>query len=216
MTSQPSTFYFNATIITVNSTRDVLLEGALLVTKNRITAIGKTTSLSSNLPAETKYVDLEGKIVLPGLINAHAHVAQSLMKGLGEDLDLHTWACDAIWPLKASYEGKDGYVAARLALAEMLKSGTTTFLEPMLPSHAGFENVVKAVEVSGIRACLVSVDELLPWSEYADIGKGKIGEICEAEYCSWRVILGCSRQGCRVNVYRGSALGSQAASWESR
>lgn len=157
MTSQTSTFYFNATIITVNSTRDILLDGALLVTGNRITAIGKTTTLSSNLPSGTKHVDIEGKIVLPGLINAHAHVVQSLMKGLGEDLDLHTWACDAIWPLEASYQGKDGYIAARLAFAEMLESGTTTFLEPMLPSHAGFENVVKAVEESGIRACLVSV-----------------------------------------------------------
>ena len=85
-----------------------------------------------------------------------SHVSQSLMKGLGEDIDLHTWACDTIWPLEASYQDKDGYVAARLALAEMLKSGTTTFLEPMLPSHARFRNVVKAMEESGIRACLVS------------------------------------------------------------
>lgn len=156
MTSQSPTFYFNATIITVNLTRDILLDGAILVTGNRITDIGKTVTLSSNLPTETKHVDLEGKIVLPGLINGHAHVVQSLMKGLGEDMDLHTWACDAIWPLEASYTDKDGYIAARLAFAEMLKSGTTTFLEPMLPSHAGFGNVVKAVEESGIRACLVS------------------------------------------------------------
>lgn len=161
MTSQTSAFYFNATIITVNSKRDILLDGALLVTGNRIIAIGKTTALSATLADGIKHVDLQGKIVLPGLINAHAHVAQSLMKGLGEDLDLHTWACDAIWPLEASYQDKDGYVAARLAFAEMLKSGTTTFLEPMFPSHAGLRNVVKAVEESGIRACVVSLDETL-------------------------------------------------------
>ena len=161
MISETSTLYFNATIITVNATRDILLDGAILVTGNRIAAIGKTRALSSNLPDGTKHVDLEAKIVLPGLINAHAHVAQSLMKGLAEDMDLHTWACDAVWPLEACYRDKDGYVAARLAVAEMLKSGTTCFLEPMLPSSAGFENVVMAVEESGIRACVVSIRLLI-------------------------------------------------------
>lgn len=77
------------------------------------------------------------------------------MRGLAEDMDLHRGACDAVWPLEASYQGDDGYVAAKLAMAEMLKSGTTCFLEPMLPSHAGFERIVDAVEESGIRGCLV-------------------------------------------------------------
>jgi cytosine/adenosine deaminase-related metal-dependent hydrolase len=157
MSSETCALYFNATIITVNITRDILLDGAILVTGNRIAAIGKTHVLSLNLPGGTKYVDLEGKIVLPGLINTHAHVAQSLMKGLAEDMDLHSWARDAIWPLEACYWDKDGHVAATLAFTEMLKSRTACFLELMLPSHAGFENVVKAVEESGIRACVVSI-----------------------------------------------------------
>jgi hypothetical protein len=94
--------------------------------------------------------------VIPGLINTHAHLAQSLLRGLAEDLDLHSWLCDAIWPLEACYEGEDGYVAARLTIAEMLKTGTTCFLEAMLTHRAGIENVVRAVGEMGIRACLVS------------------------------------------------------------
>jgi cytosine/adenosine deaminase-related metal-dependent hydrolase len=156
-----STLYRNGTIITVNKRREIILDGGIHVVGNRIAAIGKSTNFtnSSSLPANTTIVDLKGKVVIPGLINAHAHLIQSLMRGLAEDMDLHRWACDAIWPLEASYEGDDGYIAAKLAMSEMLKSGTTCFLEPMLPSHAGFDRVSKALEETGIRGCLVSCDE---------------------------------------------------------
>jgi cytosine/adenosine deaminase-related metal-dependent hydrolase len=157
-TDPVSTLYTNGTIITVNETRDVVLDGAILVVGGLIAAIGKAEDLvkSQKLPAGTVTVNLKSKIVMPGLINAHSHLIQSLMRGLGEDMDLHRWACDAIWPLEASYEKGDGYTAAKLTMAEMLKSGTTCFLESMLPSQAQFGDVARAVEETGIRACLVS------------------------------------------------------------
>ena len=125
------------------------------MTGSRITRIGKTAALaSSSLPENAITVSLTGKIVLPGLINTHSHLAQSLLRGLAEDLPLHSWLCDAVWPLEANYDKDDGYVAARLTIAEMLKSGTTCFLESMLTHRSGFENVVRAVSESGIRACL--------------------------------------------------------------
>jgi cytosine/adenosine deaminase-related metal-dependent hydrolase len=156
MSSDPSTLYTNATIITINPDREVLLDGALLITGTRIVAINKTSTFAPNsLPQNTKTVSLKGRILLPGLINTHSHLAQSLLRGLAEDLPLHSWLCDAIWPLEASYDAEDGYIAARLTIAEMLKSGTTCFLESMLTHRSGFENVVRAVGESGIRACLV-------------------------------------------------------------
>lgn len=152
-----STLYTHATIITINPNREVILEGAILVIGSRIAAIGKTASLSGSfLPESTTTVSLAGRILLPGLINTHSHLAQSLLRGLAENLPLHSWLCDAIWPLEASYDADDGYVAANLTIAEMLKSGTTCFLESMLTHRSGFENVVRAVKQSGIRACLVS------------------------------------------------------------
>lgn len=155
MAQEKSTLYTHATIITINPSREVILDGSILVTGFRITAIGKTSALSSSkLPANTSTISLRGKIVLPGLINTHSHLAQSLLRGLAEDLPLHSWLCDAIWPLEANYNADDGYVAARLTIAEMLKSGTTCFLESMLTHRSGFENVVRAVSESGIRACL--------------------------------------------------------------
>jgi cytosine/adenosine deaminase-related metal-dependent hydrolase len=156
MSSEESTLYTNATIITINPSREIVLDGAILITGNRIAAIGKTAKLLGSLPKDTKTISLAGRIVLPGLINTHSHLAQSLLRGLAEDLPLHSWLCDAIWPLEACYDADDGYVAARLTIAEMLKSGTTTFLESMLTHRSGFENVARAVDESGIRGCLVS------------------------------------------------------------
>lgn len=106
-------------------------------------------------PENTTRVDLSGRIVIPGLVNTHSHLAQSLLRGLAEDLPLKSWLCDAIWKLEASYDADDGYIAAKLTIAEMLKSGTTCFLESMLTHRSGFENVVRAVGETGIRACLV-------------------------------------------------------------
>jgi cytosine/adenosine deaminase-related metal-dependent hydrolase len=159
--SEQSILYTNATIITVNTTRDIILDGAVLTTGPTIVRIGKTSDDFHDLKAsiecgQTIVKDCQNKIIIPGLVNTHAHLAQSLLRGLAEDLNLHSWLCDAIWPLEASYQAEDGYVAAMLTIAEMLKSGTTSFLEAMLTHGSGIDNVVRAVKETGIRACLVS------------------------------------------------------------
>jgi len=149
--------FVHATIVTVNSNREVILDGALLIEAGRITAIGKTADLLSQVNAAKRLdiVDCANKIIIPGLVNTHAHLAQSLLRGLAEDLPLHSWLCDAIWPLEANYADEDGYVAAMLTIAEMLKTGTTCFLEAMLTHRSGLGNVVRAVTETGVRACLV-------------------------------------------------------------
>lgn len=150
--------YYNGTIVTVDPSRRIILDGAFLVIGGRIRAIGKThESITWDiLPDNVHRVDLQQRIVIPGLINGHVHLIQSLMRGLAEDLELHEWASCAIWPLEVAYRGEDGAVAARLAVAEMLKTGTTCFLEPMLPSSAEskFSDIVQAVGETGIRACM--------------------------------------------------------------
>ncbi|KAF2108579.1 5-methylthioadenosine/S-adenosylhomocysteine deaminase n1 [Lophiotrema nucula] len=147
--------FIHATIITINKEREVILDGALLTENGRIAAIGKTSEIHVQHQNDNiQILDCENKIIIPGLINTHAHLAQSLLRGLAENLNLHSWLCDAIWPLEANYAEEDGYVAAQLTIAEMLKTGTTCFLEAMLTHRSGLENVVRAVEESGIRACL--------------------------------------------------------------
>lgn len=159
--SGTSRLFIHATIITVSKDREIVLDGALLVRNGRIAAIDKTDILISDVDEMTEVIDCTNKIIVPGLINTHAHLAQSLLRGLAEDLSLHSWLCDAIWPLEASYAEEDGYTAAMLTVAEMLKTGTTCFLEAMLTHRSGLNNVVKAVEETGIRACLVSPPRFL-------------------------------------------------------
>lgn len=159
---EPSRLFVHATIITINKSRDIILDGAVLIQSNRIAAIDKTKSLISAISESTEIIDCTNKIIIPGLINTHAHLAQSLLRGLAEDLPLHNWLCDAVWPLEANYAEADGYAAAMLTIAEMLKTGTTCFLEAMLTHRSGLENVVRAVEETGIRSCLVSSTFLSP------------------------------------------------------
>jgi cytosine/adenosine deaminase-related metal-dependent hydrolase len=72
--------YLHATIITVNHDRDVILDGAILVEGDKIADIGKADGLTSKYPKE-ETVDLEGRIVIPGLISTHMHTAQTLLRG---------------------------------------------------------------------------------------------------------------------------------------
>lgn len=159
-TNHPDVVVFtHATIITQDSQRTIWLDAAIVTKCDRIIAIGKTSQIVDDgnaLPSGARFVDCSGRVIIPGLVNTHAHAAQSLLRGLAEDVPLHSWLCDAVWPLEAQFDGNDGYVAAKLTIAEMLKSGTTCFLEAMLTHRTGFENVAKAVEEMGIRACLVS------------------------------------------------------------
>ncbi|KAJ5090961.1 hypothetical protein N7532_009645 [Penicillium argentinense] len=142
-----------ATIITVNKHNEILRDGYIRVDGDRVTDIG-SGPYKGDLAVGARQIDCRGKIIIPGLINTHAHLVQSLLRGLAEDLPLHNWLCDAIWPLEAVFAEDDGYHAARLTTAEMLKTGTTCFLDPMLTYRAGFDRVCAAVGEMGIRGCL--------------------------------------------------------------
>jgi cytosine/adenosine deaminase-related metal-dependent hydrolase len=72
--------YVHATIITVNSSRDIILDGAILVKDNLIADIGKTEKLLSKYDGD-ELVDLQGRIIIPGLISTHMHTAQTLLRG---------------------------------------------------------------------------------------------------------------------------------------
>ncbi|KAK8067015.1 hypothetical protein PG997_013762 [Apiospora hydei] len=172
----------DVTIITVDARRRIILNGFILTQEGRITHV--SSKPPNQIPEGTRILSLPGRIVIPGLINSHAHLAQSLLRGLAEDLPLHSWLCDRIWPLEAAYSGEgdaaDGYVAVRLTIAEMLLSGTTCFLEAMLTHGSGFANVARAVSEMGIRACLgklVKFVETNPALELADARDKDLGHM---------------------------------------
>ncbi len=77
---------------------------------------------------EAETTDLPGHVLLPGLVNAHTHSPMSLMRGFADDMELHVWLQEHIWPAETRFVAP-GFVAdgTRLAVAEMLRSGTTCF-----------------------------------------------------------------------------------------
>ena len=119
---------------------DVLIEG------NRIARIASGISA----PARAEVLDGTDKAIIPGFINTHTHASMTLFRGYGDDLPLMTWLEDYIWPVEAQMTAHDVYVGARLACLEMLRSGTTCFLDMYMHPL----ETAKAVEEMGLRAHL--------------------------------------------------------------
>ena len=119
---------------------DVLIEG------NRIARIASGISA----PAGAEALDGTDKAIIPGFINTHTHASMTLFRGYGDDLPLMTWLEDYIWPVEAQMTAHDVYVGARLACLEMLRSGTTCFLDMYMHPL----ETAKAVEEMGLRAHL--------------------------------------------------------------
>jgi len=136
--------FTNATVVTMNPTRDIITNGAVAVQGNRIVAVGKADVLQRQYDGDER-VDVQGKLIIPGLIDTHVHLAQALIRGCADDMALIEWLCDRVWVLQGNFTEDDGYVSARLCIAEMLKSGTTTFLESMLAHRYGFNGIAQAV-----------------------------------------------------------------------
>jgi 5-methylthioadenosine/S-adenosylhomocysteine deaminase len=91
-----------------------------------------------------------GKLILPGFVNAHTHLAMVLMRGYADDMPLQRWLEEAIWPTEKKLTAEDVYWGSLLGIAEMIRSGTTCFADMYFHMDA----VARAVEESGMRALL--------------------------------------------------------------
>ncbi len=100
-------------------------------------------------PAGEQVIDATGCVVLPGLVNAHTHLAMTLFRGYADDMLLQTWLEDWIWPAEARLEPEDVYWGSLLGTCEMLRAGVTCFNDMYhMPDQA-----VRAALDGGIRAC---------------------------------------------------------------
>ena len=124
----PEMLYIHATIITLDETRRIIEDGAICVDKDTIADIGKTDVLLETYPNERQY-NLSGCVVIPGLVSTHVHTVQSLLRGTADDREKESWLSQRIRPLQRAMTKEDAQISAKLAIAEMLKSGTTCFLE---------------------------------------------------------------------------------------
>jgi 5-methylthioadenosine/S-adenosylhomocysteine deaminase len=117
------------TVVTMDGSRRVIENGSVVVKNGRIEAVGKTADIDRNYAAR-EIVNATGKVIIPGLINGHTHVPMTLFRGLADDLDLQEWLTKYIFPAEAKNVTEDFVrVGTRLGLAEMIRSGTTTYCD---------------------------------------------------------------------------------------
>ena len=132
-----------ATLVTCDAA-DRVLRGDLLIRDGRIAGLGRVRAGS-----KARVVDGRDRIVLPGLVMAHVHLCQVLMRGRADDLPLLDWLRRRIWPLEAAHDEASIRASAELGLAEMLLAGTTALLDLGTVHH--HDVVFDACVRSGIR-----------------------------------------------------------------
>lgn len=138
------------TVVTMDSTRTVIIKGAVAVKGGRIIAVGDSKDLLSKYRS-LNTIDAKGKVVIPGLVNSHTHVPMTLFRGLADDLDLQEWLNQYIFPAEAkNVDEKFVRAGTRLALVEMIRGGITTFNDMYYFEDAIADETVKA----GMRAVL--------------------------------------------------------------
>src|SRR5438876_7290547 len=152
----------------------LLVRGGLVVTMNdRVDVVqgdvsiadGRIAAIASNITARhDRVIDARGGYVLPGLIQTHIHLCQTLFRGFADDLPLMDWLRTRIWPMEAAHTPATLRAAARLAATELLSSGTTAVLT--METVHDTDVVFEAVAESGLRAtigkCMMDFDAQVP------------------------------------------------------
>ena len=115
----------HGTLLTMNRDLEILEDAYVLIRGDSIRAMG--TVMPDGLRA-SRVIDAKGGLVLPGLVNGHTHAAMTLFRGLADDLPLMEWLNHYIFPVERRMDADFVYTGTLLACAEMILSGTTTFL----------------------------------------------------------------------------------------
>ncbi|MCI0339258.1 MAG: 5'-deoxyadenosine deaminase [Acidobacteria bacterium] len=160
----------DATIITLDRNNRVL-EGSVAIKNGRIAAIEHAIT-ARDVSSFDEVIDGRGRILLPGFIQTHIHLCQTLFRGAADDLALIDWLKQRIWPMEAEHTPESLYASARLGIAEMIRGGTTCALTMETVNHT--DAVFRAVDESGFRAtvgkCMMDQGEDIPDS---------LNEVCE-------------------------------------
>ena len=147
----------NGTLVTMDSA-NTIVRGDLLVSDGRIADVG-----GSGKTADT-VIDAADCAVIPGFVQTHIHLCQTIFRGAADDLALIDWLKQRVWPMEAAHSPASIKASARLGIAELIKGGTTCALTMETVNHTG--EVFKVVEESGFRAtvgkCMMDKGDEVP------------------------------------------------------
>ncbi|MHA1484457.1 MAG: amidohydrolase family protein [Candidatus Thorarchaeota archaeon] len=164
MKSARSLLVKNGYILTLNPRREIIRDGSIYIEDQKIISVGKSEALKGH-KADVE-IDARNMIVMPGLIDTHVHLAQALIRGCADDVALVDWLKNYVWVLQGNFTHDDGRVSAELCMAEMIKTGTTAFVECMIHTRYGFDGIAKALEQAGMRGALSKI--IMDSTGYAD------------------------------------------------
>jgi 5-methylthioadenosine/S-adenosylhomocysteine deaminase len=160
--SQPvDLIILGGTIITMNDRGDVFPAGAIAIKDDTIVAVGPQPEILPRF-CSRETLSYAEDIVLPGLVNAHTHAAMTCFRGLADDLPLEIWLNEHIFPAERHISRDLVYWGTKLAIAEMLLSGTTTFCDMYLFADAA----AQAAHEAGIRTVVGEVLYDFPSTNY--------------------------------------------------
>jgi 5-methylthioadenosine/S-adenosylhomocysteine deaminase len=147
-----SVIFADAWLITMNERREVLEGASVCVEKDRIVAIGTRQDLQRRY-ATAEVVDCKSRIVMPGMVNTHTHLFQTLLKGLGDDMVLKKWFICMTGPSGVHLTPEDAHAAALHGCVESIHSGVTTLVDFMyVHTRPGMiKSVVEAYDATGMR-----------------------------------------------------------------
>ncbi len=164
MSSAESILIKNGYVITMDPKRRIIKDGAVFIEGTKIAEVNKTEQMSYK--TADIVLDAKNMVVMPGLINTHVHLAQALIRGGADDVSLVDWLKNYVWVLQGNFEGTDGKVSAELCMAEMIRTGTTSFVECMIHTRYGFNQIAESVKTVGMRAALSKI--IMDSTGYAD------------------------------------------------
>ena len=134
----------NCNLISVSDKKEKYIENIdILINDNIIEKVEKDIKQEEDY----KIINAKGKIVMPGLINTHTHIAMSIFRDTLDGYGLQEWLNDKIWPMEDKLTAEDIYYSSYLSCIEMIKSGTTTFNDQYFETDA----TIKAVLETGLR-----------------------------------------------------------------
>ena len=154
----------NATVITMDADNRIFT-GAVLIADGRIAAFDAASKAD-------EVIDATGRVLLPGFVQTHIHLCQTLFRGAADDLALIDWLKQRIWPMEAAHTPESLRLSAQLGIAELIRGGTTCALTMETVNHT--DEVFRVVEESGFRAtvgkCLMDAGADVPEALHEETG----------------------------------------------
>ena len=111
-----------ATVVTLDS-KNSTFDGDVLIEGTRIVDLGESLGAIAN--KSRKVIDARGRVLMPGFVQTHIHLCQTLFRGSADDLSLIDWLTKRIWPMEAAHTAQSVYASARLGIAELIRGGTS-------------------------------------------------------------------------------------------